>query len=100
MILTFDKKSPSKVDEDISIKAICEENDNLEYKFFQGAQGERNLVWKQIRDFSGENECIWKPKEPGEYMLMVQAVDNSSGSTETIRATYEIKGIEEKDSIE
>lgn len=100
MILTFDKKSPSKVDEVINIKAICEENDNLEYKFFQGAPGERNLVWKQIRDFSRESECIWKPKKSGEYMIMVQAIDKNSGSTESTRVTYEIKDIEEKDIIE
>ncbi len=100
IILTFDKQSPSRVEETISIKAISENQGNLEYKFFQGTPGERNLVWKQIKDFSSESECLWQPKEPGEYMIMVNVIDKYTGSVQNVRSSYEIKDIEEKDIIQ
>lgn len=97
VVLTFDKESPAKLNEVISIKAISENQGNFEYKFFQGAQGERNLVWKQIRDFSSESECVWEPSESGEYMIMVNVVDRDTGNIQNIRESYEIKDVEEKD---
>ena len=97
VVLTFDKQSPAKVNEIIGIKAISENQGNFEYKFFQGSQGERNLVWKQIRDFSSESECVWEPCESGEYMIMVNVVDRETGNIQNIRESYEIKDIEAKD---
>ena len=100
LIITFDKESPSLIDETINIKAISEGNEDLEYKFLEGIPGERNLVWKQIEDFSDNSVCKWNPKNPGEYMIMVQARDKSSGSTNSRRIKYIINDMEEKGIIE
>lgn len=100
LIITFDKESPSLIDETINIKAISEGNEDLEYKFLEGIPGERNLVWKQIEDFSDNSVCKWNPKNPGEYMIMVQARDKSSGSTNSRRIKYIINDMGEKGIIE
>lgn len=100
LIITFDKESPALIDETINIKAISEGNEDLEYKFLEGMPGERNLVWKQIEDFSDNSVCKWNPKNPGEYMIMVQARDKSSGSTNSRRSKYIINDMGEKGIIE
>ena len=100
LIITFDKDSPSLVDETINIKAILESDEDLEYKFLEGTPGERNLVWKQIKDFSDNSVCKWNPKTPGEYMIMVQTRDKSSRLTNSKRIKYIIDDIEEKEIIE
>ena len=101
IIITFDKESPSVVDEIINIKAISEENEELEYKFLEGTPGvERNLTWKKIEDFSDSSVCEWNPKKPGEYMIMVQARNKSSGLTNSKIIKYIVNNIGEKEIIE
>ncbi|MEG1287535.1 triple tyrosine motif-containing protein [Clostridium sp.] len=76
VLITFDKVSPVSIEEEISIKAIIEdvEKKSMKYKFMEGTDG----VWKPIQDFSSKNICLWKPKYPGKYMIMVQAKDSKS----------------------
>ena len=99
IILVFDKESPGNVNDEINIKAISKEEGNLEYKFFEGTPSERSLSWKQIQDFSSSSQCSWKPNNPGKYMIMVQTVDKSSGSTNSVRMNYKIEDINEKGII-
>ena len=96
LLITFDKESPSLIDEKIKIKAIAEERESLEYKFLEGKPGERNLIWKPIQDFSTKNECEWKPIKPGEYMIMVQSKDKKSNILKNAKAIYKIKTSKEE----
>lgn len=101
LLIKFDKESPGILDEKINIKVISEVNpNNIEYKFLEGVPGERNLAWRHIQDFSEKNECEWRPKKPGEYMIMVQAKEKDSINLKNINAKYtvknSIKDIEEK----
>ena len=102
LLIKFDKESPGILDEKINIKVISEVNqNNIEYKFLEGVPGERNLAWKHIQDFSEKSECDWRPKKPGEYMIMVQAKEKNSINLKNINARYtvknSIKDIEKKD---
>ena len=78
LLITFDKESPSVIDEKINIKVISEEDNSVEYKFLEGAPGERNLTWKPIQDFSNKKECEWRPRKSGDYMIMVQYKEKDS----------------------
>ena len=98
--IVFDKDSPSAINEEINIKAISEEEENLEYKFLVGVPNERSFTWKQIRDYSKEPECRWKPESPGNYMIMVQTIDRNSGNTNTLRMKYKINDLNVKEIIE
>ena len=100
IIIVFDKDSPSAVNEEINIKAISEEEENLEYKFLEGVPNERSFTWKQIQDFSSNSACKWRPKNPGNYMIMVQTLDKVSGITNNTRMKYKVDDINEKEIIE
>lgn len=68
--IVFDKKSPQKVGTEITISGkIGNQGIELEYKFIVGKGG----IWNTIQEFSDRNECMWKPKREGEYMVMIQA---------------------------
>ena len=68
--IVFDKQAPQNSGTEINISSkIDSQVGNLEYKFIVGRGG----VWNTIQEFSGNNECVWKPKIEGEYMVMVQA---------------------------
>jgi len=68
--IIFDKQTPQSVGTEINILSkIDTKVGNLEYKFIVGKGG----IWNTIQEFSDRNECIWKPKREGEYMVMVQA---------------------------
>lgn len=69
MEIIFDKEKPQSVGTDIKIIAKAENNTNLDYKFIVGKGG----VWTAIQEFSKKNECIWTPKDNGDYIIMVQA---------------------------
>lgn len=99
LLITFDKESPSLVDEKINIKVLPEESE-VECKFLEGAPGERNLTWKPIQDFSDKKECQWRPRKSGDYMIMVQYKDKNSKKIKNTKISYQIKGIEEKDVLE
>ncbi|MFU7515699.1 triple tyrosine motif-containing protein [Clostridium sp. HCS.1] len=98
--IAFDKDSPSTVNEEINIKIISEGEGNLEYKFLEGTPNERSFTWKQIQDYSNNQECKWKPKKPGNYMIMIQTIDKDSGVTNSLRTKYKVNGINEKEIIE
>ena len=100
IVLIFDKESPSIVNEEINIKAISEGEGDLEYKFLEGTPNERSLAWKQIQDFSSNPKCSWKPENPGDYMIMAQIRDKSSGETNNVRMKYKIMDINEKGIVE
>ncbi|GAA0083591.1 triple tyrosine motif-containing protein [Clostridium sp. CTA-7] len=100
LLITFDKESPSLIDEKINIKAISDGNDCMEYKFLEGIPVERHLTWKPIQDYSPKNECLWRPNKSGEYMIMVQYKHKDSNKQGNAKANYEIKGIEESDALE
>lgn len=68
--IIFDKQTPQNVGAEINILSkIDTQEGDLEYKFIVGKGG----IWNTIQEFSDRNECIWKPKREGEYMVMVQA---------------------------
>lgn len=100
IILIFDKESPSSANEEIKIKAISEGEGNLEYKFLEGTPIERTFTWNSIQDYSNDYQCRWKPKNPGDYMIMVQTRDKSSGSINSGRMKYIVKDINEKEIFE
>lgn len=100
LLITFDKESPSVIDEKINIKVISEEDNSVEYKFLEGAPGERNLTWKPIQDFSDKKECEWRPRKSGDYMIMVQYKEKDSNELKNTKINYQIKGIEEKEILE
>lgn len=67
--IIFDKQTPQRVGTEINILSkIDRQIGNLEYKFIVGKGG----IWNTIQEFSENNECVWKPKKEGEYMVMVQ----------------------------
>lgn len=69
--IIFDKEAPQNAHTEINIlsKVGNNEIDGLEYKFIVGKGG----IWSTIQEFSEKNNCVWKPKKEGEYMVMVQA---------------------------
>jgi hypothetical protein len=68
--IVFDKQTPQNIGIEINISSkIDSKIGNLEYKFIVGRGG----IWNTIQEFSEKNECAWKPKREGEYMIMVQA---------------------------
>lgn len=96
LLITFDKESPSKIDEKINIKAISSSKEVVEYKFLEGIPGEeKNLIWKPIQDFSNKNECEWNPKKAGDYMIMVQYKDKETNKPSIMRMNYKIEDNEE-----
>ena len=46
--------------------------------------------WGVIRDFTKDDTCTWIPKEPGDYTLIVDEKDNSTGVIESSRITYRV----------
>ena len=67
--IIFDKQTPQNVGTEINILSkVDSQIGNLEYKFIVGKGG----IWNTIQEFSENNECAWKPKREGEYMVMVQ----------------------------
>lgn len=67
--IIFEKQTPQRIGAEINILSkIDSKVGNLEYKFIVGKGG----IWNTIQEFSEKNECVWKPKREGEYMVMVQ----------------------------
>lgn len=66
-VVKFDKDSPGIINEEIHIRADFKQKD-LKYKFIIGNSG----IWNTIQDFSDDHTCVWKPKEEGKYIIMVQ----------------------------
>ena len=95
VLIDFDNKSPSNLNEDINIAAFLSAKDDIEYKFIEGLDG----VWTPIRDFEKNNICTWRPKRPGKYMIMVQGKSSNCKNFYDYlgRAEYEI--IENKNLI-
>lgn len=74
VLITFDKNSPGYIEDEINIKAIVEDEKDLQYKFIEGTDG----IWNPIQDFSNKNICLWKPKTNGKHIIMVQAKRDKS----------------------
>lgn len=98
--LVFDRESPSSVNEEIEIKAISEIEEKLKYKFFEGIPNERSLTWKNIKDFSEDSKCYWKPNKPGDYTIMVQVINEKTGDISTEMEKYTIKEVRNLNNIE
>ena len=103
--IVFDKQTPQNVGIEINISSkIDSKIGNLEYKFIVGRGG----IWNTIQEFSEKNECVWKPKREGEYMVMVQArekygkkpLDYLAREDYSIVAGEEINAMHEEVSIE
>lgn len=56
------------------IDILSEPEENLLYKFIAGFDG----TWETLKDFGKEKKVIWKPKNQGNYILMVQAKKEDS----------------------
>ncbi|WP_294377052.1 triple tyrosine motif-containing protein [uncultured Clostridium sp.] len=73
--IVFDKEKPQNINTAIRINVNTENvNENLEYKFLIGRGG----IWSVIQEFSLENQCLWTPREEGNYLIMVQARETST----------------------
>lgn len=88
VLIDFDNKSPSNLNDDINIAAFLSSKDEIEYKFMEGLDG----VWSPIRDFEKSNICTWRPKKPGKYMIMVQGKSSNCKNFYDYlgRAEYEV----------
>ncbi|WP_294395159.1 triple tyrosine motif-containing protein [uncultured Clostridium sp.] len=72
--IVFDKEKPQSIDTSIRIIVKADNiKEELEYKFLIGKGG----IWSVIKDFSKSNQCLWVPKEEGNYIIMVQAREKS-----------------------
>ena len=103
--IVFDKQTPQHVGVEINILSkIDSQMGNLEYKFIVGRGG----VWNTIKEFSENNECAWKPKREGDYIVMVQArekygkksLDYLAKEDYSIVAEKEVDVMDEEVSIE
>lgn len=83
MNILFDKKSPQRANSRIKIN--IESENIMDYKVIIGNEG----IWTTIKDFSNGEECIWNPKEEGNYIVMAQARSRNS------EKPYDIIGREE-----
>ncbi|MBE6048031.1 MAG: triple tyrosine motif-containing protein [Clostridium sp.] len=72
-IVKFDKESPGTVNDEVHIRADFKEKD-IKYKFIIGNSG----IWNTIQEFSDDHTCVWKPKEEGKYIVMVQGKKENS----------------------
>lgn len=94
IIINCDKESPQDKDSEIKISILSDEKEQLLYKFIVGLEG----TWEILKDFGEEKNVIWKPKENGNYILMVQAKrENSSKAFEYVsRKQFTIGNANEK----
>lgn len=91
-VVKFDRESPGIVNDEVHIKADFKE-ENVKYKFIIGSSG----IWNTIQDYSDSNVCVWKPKEEGKYIVMVQGKKEDSDKPYDFLAKerFEI-GVEDK----
>ena len=71
--ILFDKESPCNINDKIVVEADSN-NEEFTYKFIIGNDG----IWNTVQEFSDCGTFIWRPKEEGKYMIMVQAKDKNS----------------------
>ena len=69
----FDKDSPGVINDAIHIRADFKQKD-VKYKFIVGNSG----IWNTIQEFSDDYTCVWRPKEEGKYIIMVQGKKENS----------------------
>lgn len=88
IILSCNPDTPQKKESPIKIFAHMNDENNVYYKFMAGKDG----TWEILKDFSKDKEVLWKPKEDGRYIILVQA--KKEGSKKSIdyvsRAKYVI----------
>ncbi|MCR4944163.1 MAG: triple tyrosine motif-containing protein [Clostridium sp.] len=91
-VVKFDKDSPGIVNDEVHIRADFKE-ENIKYKFIIGSSG----IWNTIQEFSDDNTCVWRPREEGKYIVMVQGKREDSEKPYDLLAKerYEV-GLEEK----
>ncbi|WP_160680186.1 triple tyrosine motif-containing protein [Clostridium sp. C8-1-8] len=75
LVLLFDKNSPQEKETEINIRVGNYSGNDCSFKFLVGIDG----IWEDIKDFSKESSCTWKPEKDGKYFIMVQVKrDNSN----------------------
>ena len=74
IIISCDKESPQDKNSEIKLSISNDTNEQLLYKFIVGTEG----TWETLKDFGQEKDVLWKPKECGSYILMVQAKKENS----------------------
>lgn len=72
-VVKFDKESPGIVNDEVRIRADFKGKD-IKYKFIVGNSG----IWNTIQEFSDDHTCVWRPKEEGKYIIMVQGKKENS----------------------
>lgn len=72
--LKFSKQSPEALNSEITISLDCSPEEGYLMKFMVGLEG----VWETIKDFSYDNNVIWKPSKIGNYVVMGQIKKKNS----------------------
>ena len=93
--IKFSKIGSDIIKGDIEIQADFPKEE-LFYKFIIGTGG----IWNTIQEFSEKSTCIWKPKEEGKYIVMVQAKEKDSEKPYDFLAKEKfVVGNEEKEKL-
>lgn len=77
IIIGYDKEPPQDKGGKIKISVLNKHEKELLFKFIVGLDGS----WETLRNFSKEKNVVWKPKEEGNYIIMVQAKSKESNKS-------------------
>lgn len=91
--LKFSKQSPEAINSEIIISLDCSPEEGYLMKFMVGLDG----IWDTLKDFSYDNNVLWKPAKPGNYIIMGQIKRKNSERTFDMvsRCDYSISEIRE-----
>lgn len=94
LLIGYNLKSPQDKDTKININVMNSKKEDLLFKYMIGCNGK----WNTLKDFSGNNNVEWIPKQDGRYIVMVQArkKDSPKSFDYVSRDNYVIGDIEEK----
>lgn len=94
LLIGYNLKSPQIKNTKIDINVMNSMKEDLLFKYIIGCNGK----WSTLKDFSGNDNVEWIPKQDGRYIVMVQARkrDSLKSFDYVSRDNYIIGNIEEK----
>lgn len=72
--IKFNLREPQQDKREIDILITNDYERELLYKFVIGYEG----LWTTLKDYSHKKQCLWIPKEEGEYIIMIQGKKEDS----------------------